>query len=50
MEVHNDPERALSDGKQSLTLEGFADMMDELRAVAAAVGRYAQAAPRALVT
>lgn len=39
VEVHNDPAVALSDGKQSLTLEGFAVMMDELRAVADAVGR-----------
>lgn len=39
VEVHNDPAVALSDGKQSLTLEGFADMMEELRAVAGAVGR-----------
>ncbi len=39
VEVHNDPETALSDGKQSLTLDGFADMMDKLRGVAAAVDR-----------
>jgi len=46
IEVHNEPEKALSDGPQSLTLEGFAAVMDEIRAVAAAVGRYAQEAPR----
>jgi 3-deoxy-7-phosphoheptulonate synthase len=40
VEVHNDPDSALSDGKQSLTLDGFASMMDELRAIAAAVGRH----------
>ncbi|NIA25193.1 MAG: 3-deoxy-7-phosphoheptulonate synthase [Gammaproteobacteria bacterium] len=40
VEVHNDPDLALSDGKQSLTLEGFSSMMDELRRVAAAVDRY----------
>lgn len=39
VEVHNDPPNALSDGKQSLTLEGFADMMENLRSVAVAVGR-----------
>lgn len=39
VEVHNEPEVALSDGKQSLTLDGFAEMMDELRAMARAVGR-----------
>lgn len=45
VEVHNDPDNALSDGKQSLTLEGFDDMMNQLRAVASAVGRHAQPAP-----
>ncbi len=39
VEVHNDPAVALSDGKQSLTLDGFANMMKELQAVAGAVGR-----------
>ena len=39
VEVHNNPDVALSDGKQSLTLDGFASMMDELRRVAAAVDR-----------
>lgn len=39
VEVHNEPDVALSDGKQSLTLHGFADMMNELRGVASAVGR-----------
>jgi 3-deoxy-7-phosphoheptulonate synthase len=32
IEVHPDPERALSDGPQSLTLEGFAGLMQDLRA------------------
>ena len=45
VEVHNDPDSALSDGKQSLTLDGFASMMDELRAIAAAMSRTA-APPR----
>lgn len=39
VEVHHDPESALSDGPQSLTLEGFTDMMSTLKAVADAVGR-----------
>jgi 3-deoxy-7-phosphoheptulonate synthase len=39
VEVHNDPESALSDGKQSLTPGGFAGLMDELRSVAGAMGR-----------
>jgi 3-deoxy-7-phosphoheptulonate synthase len=33
IEVHPDPERALSDGPQSLTLEGFAGLMQDLRAM-----------------
>ena len=40
VEVHNDPEMALSDGPQSLTLDGFDDMMTQLRALASAVGRH----------
>ena len=39
VEVHPDPDHAASDGRQSLTLDGFAAMMDEVRRVAAAVGR-----------
>jgi 3-deoxy-7-phosphoheptulonate synthase len=39
VEVHNDPDSALSDGPQSLTLEGFTEMMATLKAVADAVGR-----------
>jgi len=39
VEVHPDPERALSDGPQSLNLENFQRMMTRLRAVAQAVGR-----------
>src|SRR3990170_4278399 len=39
VEVHPDPERALSDGPQSLNLENFNRMMARLRAVAQAVGR-----------
>jgi 3-deoxy-7-phosphoheptulonate synthase len=39
VEVHPHPERALSDGQQSLTPAAFARMMAELRPVAHAVGR-----------
>ncbi len=39
IEVHNDPQNALSDGQQSLTPEQFAALMERLRPVAAAVGR-----------
>jgi len=39
VEVHHDPERARSDGRQSLTLPGFDELMAATRRVAAAVGR-----------
>ncbi len=39
IEVHPQPERALSDGPQSLTPTAFAKLMQQLRSVAAAVGR-----------
>lgn len=39
VEVHNDPDAALSDGQQSLTLEGFVEMMDGLRRIAEAMDR-----------
>lgn len=39
VEVHPDPEHALTDGAQSITCETFAQTMKELAAVAAAVGR-----------
>jgi len=35
VEVHNDPECALCDGEQSLTLESFSTLMDTLRKYAA---------------
>jgi len=38
--VHPDPERALSDGVQSLYPDQFAQLMKEIRAIAPAVGRY----------
>ncbi len=39
IEVHHDPERALSDGAQSLFPDQFAQLMNELRMIAPAVGR-----------
>jgi len=39
IEVHPDPERALSDGAQSLYPDQFAQLMDEVRAIAPAVHR-----------
>ena len=39
IEVHCDPEKALSDGAQSLYPEQFSELMDELRMIAPAVGR-----------
>jgi len=39
VEVHPDPDSAASDGRQSMTLDGFAEMMDDVRTVAEAVGR-----------
>jgi 3-deoxy-7-phosphoheptulonate synthase len=39
IEVHQDPERALSDGAQSLYPEQFAQLMAEARMIAPAVGR-----------
>jgi 3-deoxy-7-phosphoheptulonate synthase len=39
VEVHPQPDRALSDGEQSLFPEQFAQMMRDLAAVAEAVGR-----------
>ena len=39
MEVHPNPDKALSDGAQSLFPEQFAKLMDELRVIASAVGR-----------
>jgi 3-deoxy-7-phosphoheptulonate synthase len=41
IEVHNDPDKALSDGAQSLYPEQFAQLMGELRVIAPAVGRKA---------
>jgi 3-deoxy-7-phosphoheptulonate synthase len=39
IEVHDDPERARSDGEQALQPEAFVDLVRRLRAVAEAIGR-----------
>ena len=39
IEVHPDPDRALSDGAQSLRPEQFTELMDQLRIIAPAVNR-----------
>jgi 3-deoxy-7-phosphoheptulonate synthase len=39
IEVHPNPDKAISDGAQSLFPEQFAKLMDELRIIAPAVGR-----------
>ena len=39
VEVHHDPEHALSDGAQSLKLNKFSSMMDELEKVAVVLGK-----------
>lgn len=39
VEVHPDPERAASDGAQSLYPEQFTELMGQLRMIAPAVGR-----------
>ena len=41
VEVHPEPDKALSDGRQSLTYDGFRRMMAAVRGVAQAVGRSA---------
>jgi 3-deoxy-7-phosphoheptulonate synthase len=40
IEVHHDPDHALSDGAQSLFPEQFAELMGQLRLIASAVGRH----------
>src|SRR6202043_2953910 len=39
IEVHNDPDHALSDGAQSLEPAAFTQLMAELRIIAPAIGR-----------
>ena len=45
VEVHPNPERALSDGAQSLYPEQFAQLVRELRSIAGAIGRRVAPAP-----
>jgi len=47
VEMHPEPDRALSDGAQSLYPKQFADLMVELRGVATAIGRALPATPTA---
>jgi 3-deoxy-7-phosphoheptulonate synthase len=39
VEVHPNPDKAVSDAAQTLDFEGFAKLMGELKTIAAAVGR-----------
>jgi len=39
IEVHNEPEKALSDGKQSLNPSNFKKLMEDIKAIAKAIGR-----------
>ena len=39
IEVHNDPDRALSDGPQSITPDMFAELVRDLRQIAPVIGR-----------
>lgn len=39
IEVHNNPEKALSDKEQQLSIEEFGELMDDARVVAKAIGR-----------
>ncbi len=41
VEVHPDPDRAISDGAQTLRPQQFTEMMQQTRAIAAAIGRTA---------
>ncbi len=41
VEVHHDPDRALSDGAQTLRPEQFGELMRQVRAIAGAIGRAA---------
>ncbi len=45
LEVHPDPDNAISDGRQSLTIETFSALMKDLQRVAVAVDRYIADAP-----
>jgi 3-deoxy-7-phosphoheptulonate synthase len=45
VEMHPNPDRALSDGAQSLFPDQFARLMDELRAISQAIGRSVSPSP-----
>lgn len=45
VEVHPDPDRAKSDGPQSLYFEQFTDLMAQIRLIAQAIGRVVRDAP-----
>jgi 3-deoxy-7-phosphoheptulonate synthase len=47
IEVHPDPDRALSDGMQSLNLPSFEKLMREVEKIAAALGRSLHRVARA---
>jgi len=49
IEVHPEPDSALSDGPQSLTLDGFDQLMRTLEGVLAAVGRPLARSPKKLL-
>src|SRR5262249_36482575 len=49
VEVHPTPDRALSDGGQSLYPDQFARLVTELRAIASAIGRGIAPTPAAAV-
>src|SRR5262252_347763 len=42
IEVHHDPDRALSDGAQSILQDQFDELMEEIRQIAAVVHRHVQ--------
>ena len=39
IEVHNNPEKAKTDGPQSLTIDMFKECMEKMKKVAEAVGK-----------
>lgn len=43
IEIHNEPEKALSDGPQSLYLNQYEEMMEQLRIIGSAIGRKVEA-------
>jgi hypothetical protein len=45
IEVHPNPAKALSDGLQSLTLEQYEELMQEVAVIGKAVGRWPQNFP-----